>query len=85
MADAVLVFPKTGNDVKNASIELPVSLLSIAGYLQQSDYEVKIIDSRLDDSWDKTLQAELDKHPRIVCISSMKRITRKLRTSNLRA
>lgn len=71
MTDAVLVFPKTGNDVKNASIELPVSLLSIAGYLQQADYDAKIIDSRVDDNWEKTLQAELDKHPRLVCISSM--------------
>ncbi len=71
MSDVVLVFPKTGIDIKNVSVELPVSLLSVAGSLLEAGYGTKIIDSRLDGEWEKSLQNELSKSPLLVCVASM--------------
>ncbi|MBS3158890.1 B12-binding domain-containing radical SAM protein [Candidatus Woesearchaeota archaeon] len=71
MSDVILVYPKTGNDVKNATVELPLSLLSIAGSLKTEGYNVKFIDARLDDNWQGHLEKELSAHPLLVCVSSM--------------
>jgi len=39
MSDIVLFFPKTGYDIKNSSVELPLSMLSLASVLVD-DYEI---------------------------------------------
>jgi len=66
----VLFYPKTGFDVKDVSIDLPLSVLAVASTLVQ-DYEVKIIDQRIDENWGATLQEELNKDPLFVGISAM--------------
>ncbi len=70
MADVVLVFPKTGFDIKKVSIDLPLALLSASSYVAQ-DHEVKIIDQRLDPQWENTLKEELKKEPLVVGVSSL--------------
>lgn len=70
MADVVLVYPKTGFDIKKVTIDLPLSLLSAAVYVAQ-DYEVKIIDQRLNPRWEDELRKELEKEPLCVGISSL--------------
>lgn len=54
MDKVLLVFPKTGLD-KYA--QLPLGLLSIASTLVD-DYEVKIIDQRIDEKWAEKVESE---------------------------
>lgn len=54
MDKVVLVFPKTGLDKYS---QLPLGLLSIASTLVD-EYEVKIIDQRLDDNWAEKVESE---------------------------
>lgn len=68
--DVVLVYPKTGWDIKQATIDLPLSVLSIASTIVD-DYDVKIIDQRIDENWEKTLTNEVKEEPLCVGISSM--------------
>ena len=70
MSDVVLFFPKTGYDIKNASVELPLSMLSLASVLVD-DYDVKIIDQRIDDDWEKELEHELFNGTLAVAMSAM--------------
>ncbi|OGW45684.1 MAG: hypothetical protein A2Y66_00875 [Nitrospirae bacterium RBG_13_41_22] len=69
MADILLFYPKTGFDI-GAGITPPHSVLSIAAEIKE-DYEVKIIDQRIDASWKAVLRKELKKSPLCVGISSM--------------
>ncbi len=70
MADVVLVFPKTGFDIKKVSIDMPLALLSASVHVAR-DFEVKIIDQRLDPLWEETLKQELKKEPICVGVSSL--------------
>ncbi len=70
MSDVVLIFPKTGYDIKNSSVELPLSMLSLASVLID-DYDVKIIDQRIDKDWEKKLERELASGPLAVTVSAM--------------
>lgn len=70
LADVVLVFSKTGFDIKKVSIDLPLSLLSAASLIAQ-DYEVKIIDQRTNSHWEEDLKRELERNPLCVGISSL--------------
>lgn len=70
MADVVLIFPKTGYDIKNSSVELPISMLSLASVLID-EYKVKIIDQRIEDDWEKKLENELSSGPLAVTMSAM--------------
>jgi radical SAM superfamily enzyme YgiQ (UPF0313 family) len=70
MSDIVLVYPKTGNDVK-ASIAPPHSLLAIAAIPDKCGCKVKIIDQRVDNNWQEILRRELTIKPLIVGISTM--------------
>jgi len=70
LSDIVLVYPKTGTDIKRV-IAPPHSLLTIAALPDKEDMEVKIIDQRVDKDWKKILVEELDKKPLCVGISSM--------------
>lgn len=54
MDKVLLVFPKTGLDKYS---QLPLGLLSVASTIVK-DYEVKIIDQRLDDNWAKKIDSE---------------------------
>lgn len=71
MADIVLVQPVVGllDNIKTAP-GLPLSLLS-AVKLVFREFEVKIIDQRLDFSWRETLKKELKKRPLLVGTTAM--------------
>ena len=70
-SDIILVYPKTGFDVEKVSIMLPLSVLSAASCLIEEGFRVKIIDQRMDASWEKTLIDELRDNPLFVGVSSM--------------
>lgn len=68
--NVILIYPTTGFAIKGLSIDIPVSLLTIASTIIKN-YNVKIIDQRMDSNWRKTLESELKKNPLCVGISSM--------------
>ncbi len=70
MADILGAYPKTGYDIKNSSVELPLGLLSTVASVNQT-HDVKIIDQRVDDNFKEHLLNELSKGPRVVLIPSM--------------
>lgn len=70
MSDVVLLYPRTGLDVKKVSVGLPLPLLAVASEIVQ-DFSVKIIDQRTDDQWEQTLINELKTKPLCVGITAM--------------
>ncbi|MBI4162663.1 MAG: B12-binding domain-containing radical SAM protein [Candidatus Aenigmarchaeota archaeon] len=70
MADILAIYPKTGFDIKNASVELPLGLISTVSAVHE-DYEVKILDQRVDENFERNFLSELSKEPSIVLIPSM--------------
>lgn len=68
--DVLMVYPKTGYDIKNVSVELPLASLSIASVFVDR-YNVKIIDQRTDTGWKQRLEKEAKKSPLFVGVSSM--------------
>lgn len=70
MSDIVLVYPKTGFDIKGVSIDPPLSLLAISSTVIDK-YRVKIIDQRMDGNWRQTLIRELESNPLCVGTTSM--------------
>ncbi len=70
MSDIVLVYPKTGFDIKGVSIDPPLSLLAISSIVIDS-YNVKIVDQRIDKNWKQTLIKELASEPLCVGVTSM--------------
>ncbi len=70
MAAVILVYPQTGLDVKGVSIWLPLAVLSVAATVDP-DYEVLIIDQRIDPEWADHLRAAIDDQTLCVGISSM--------------
>ncbi len=69
MADVVLCYPKTGFDMKFFR-SLPLSVLAVGATLVK-DFEVKIIDQRVEKNWKGKLKRELNNLPLCVGISSM--------------
>jgi radical SAM superfamily enzyme YgiQ (UPF0313 family) len=71
MADVVLVQPKVGHmDSVRSRPALPLALLH-AVTLIDKEYEIKLIDQRIDKDWARTLKDELKKKPLCVGITSM--------------
>lgn len=70
MSDIVLVYPKTGSDIK-PSIAPPHGLLAIAALPDKAGYDVKIIDQRLHSNWKELLIKELKTNPILVGITTM--------------
>ncbi len=71
MAEIILVQPKV-REVKVIKYEVgvPLALLSMCCYLAK-DYNIKIIDQRIDKHWKKNLVRELKKNPLCVATTSM--------------
>jgi len=68
----VLVYPKTGWDVKNVTSLLPLSVLYLVKPLKQAGFNVIIIDQRIDEGWKATLSRVVtDKRTIAVGISAM--------------
>jgi anaerobic magnesium-protoporphyrin IX monomethyl ester cyclase len=70
MADVILVFPRTGMDKKAWGCCLPLSLLHVASTIA-GEFDVKIIDQRVDADWKKTLTSLISDRTICVGISSM--------------
>jgi len=70
MSDILLLYPKTGNDIKPA-IAPPHSLLAIAALPNKAGYNVRIIDQRICHNWKEELLKELKTKPLLVGISTM--------------
>jgi anaerobic magnesium-protoporphyrin IX monomethyl ester cyclase len=70
MAEIILAYPKTGMDTKKWACCLPLSLLHVASTLVK-DFDVKIIDQRLDSNWRQTLKSSISDKTIAVGISSM--------------
>ncbi len=70
MTEIVGIYPKTGFDIKNASVELPLSLLSTVSTVYH-DYDVKIVDQRVEEDFDIKLESILNSGPKCVLVPSM--------------
>lgn len=66
----ILLYPRTGFDIKKVSVDIPLSLLAASSFIAE-DYEVKIIDQRVDDGWEQKLKAEIEKGPICLGITAM--------------
>ncbi len=60
MRKILLVYPKTGWDVKNVSVLLPLAVLYLGRPLRRAGYNPVIIDQRIDAHWDNTLREHLN-------------------------
>jgi len=67
----VLFYPKTGFSIKNVSIVIPQSVLYVGTALKRNGYDVKIIDTMIDDNWKSTFKKELEGGVLAVGISCM--------------
>src|SRR5437016_4576432 len=66
----VLFFPNTGFDIKGVSVDLPLAVLNLAAFIQ-NDFDVCIIDQRVEPDWRERLTSELEKAPLCLGVSSM--------------
>jgi len=66
----VLFYPNTGFDIKGVSVDLPLAVLNLAAFIRD-DFDVCIIDQRVEPDWRERLTAELEKAPLCLGVSSM--------------
>jgi radical SAM superfamily enzyme YgiQ (UPF0313 family) len=66
----VLFFPNTGFDIKGVSVDLPLAVLNLAAFLRD-DFDVSIIDQRVEPDWRERLTCELEQEPLCLGVSSM--------------
>ena len=66
----VLFYPKTGFDIKHVSVDLPLSLLTVAAFIRE-EFEVALIDQRIDEDWRATLERELERDALCLGVSTM--------------
>lgn len=69
-AKVVLFFPNTGFDIKGVSVDLPLAMLNLAAFIRD-DFDVSIIDQRVESDWRRRLEAELRAKPLCLGISAM--------------
>lgn len=67
----LLIFPKTGVDLKGANIQMPMGLMCIAGSLLKEGYEVIILDQRVEEDFFQKIREVLENKPVCVGISVM--------------
>ncbi len=70
MSRVVLVYPSTGLDLRGLSVWLPLSVLNVASTLAP-DFDVAIVDQRIDAAWPETLRRLLGSETLCVGVSSM--------------
>ncbi len=70
MADVLLVYPRSGHDVRGVSVNAPMALLSLAAQLLP-DFSVQIIDQRACDDFWGTVDRAVDRKPLLVGVTSM--------------
>jgi radical SAM superfamily enzyme YgiQ (UPF0313 family) len=69
-AKVVLFFPNTGFDIKGVSVDLPLAMLNLAAFIRD-DFDVSIIDQRVEPDWRRRLEAALRAKPLCLGISAM--------------
>lgn len=67
----ILVFPSTNMDIPGKTVSLPLAVLHPAALLDANDFDVRIIDQRVEDDWRGALRDELRRDPVCVGVSSM--------------
>jgi len=70
VSDIILIYPKTGSDIK-PSIAPPHALLAIATLPDKAGYDITIIDQRLHSNWKEVLAEELKSRPILVGITAI--------------
>lgn len=70
MAQVVFVYPSTGLDIKGVSVWLPLAALQVCSTIV-NDYEVVVVDQRIDDDWKQKLRSHLTDDTLCVAVSSM--------------
>lgn len=66
MKKIILVYPKTGADRRNILTKPPLSILSLVPWLIENEYDVLIIDQRVDDNWKEKISKALSESP-VIC------------------
>src|SRR5437899_683051 len=66
----VLFYPNTGFDIRGVSVDLPLAVLNLAAFIR-NDFDVCIIDQRVEPDWRERLTRELESAPLCLGISSM--------------
>jgi radical SAM superfamily enzyme YgiQ (UPF0313 family) len=66
----ILFYPNTGFDIKGISVDLPLAVLNLAAFIQ-NEFDVCIIDQRVELDWQERLKLELEKSPLCLGVSSM--------------
>lgn len=70
MGIIIFCYPKTGLEIGSATVELPLSLVSIAAPLMEN-HSIKFIDCRIDENWEADLKHALDQKPLLFLTSCM--------------
>ncbi|MEK8022248.1 MAG: radical SAM protein [Candidatus Hydrogenedentota bacterium] len=70
MARVIMVYPFTGLDIKGVSVWLPLAILQVASTIV-NDFDVVVIDQRVDDHWEASLRKAITDDTVCVAISSM--------------
>lgn len=60
MKKVILFYPKTGWDVKNVTILLPLSVMLLGRPLRREGFQPIVLDARIDANWDDTLRSLLN-------------------------
>lgn len=70
MADVLMVYPRTGWEVGGA-IAPPFSSMLASAKLHEKNYNVKIIDTRIEKSWKYQIDEEIKKNPTCIGVTTM--------------
>ena len=68
--DALFIYPKTGLDI-GGTISPPFGTMFAGSILDEENYDVKIVDQRIESDWKSKVSKELKKNPVVVGISCM--------------
>ncbi|MCX5714494.1 MAG: radical SAM protein, partial [Candidatus Omnitrophica bacterium] len=69
--NTLLIFPKTGIDLSQVNIQMPMGLMSVAAPLVNNGYDVVILDQRVEKDFFHKCKHFLDRNPVCVGISVM--------------
>lgn len=67
----LLVFPKTGIDLKGVNVQMPIGLMYVAAPLVEKRYEVTILDQRVEKDFFRKVRQSLESKPICVGVTTM--------------
>lgn len=67
----LLIFPKTGTDLKGVNVQMPMGLMSVAAPLIKKGYKVTIIDQRIEENFTQKIKQSLENRPICVGITTI--------------